>query len=241
MANTEKRSKSHSLAELLLKRTTETLQAASRNLTEDSPAGAFARGQVFEIAGYFDQAAESYREAGTDEAAARLAIVHIKNSKPEYALNTAMQLAARNPKVSVRELTSNESAGALTILGDALASNNRPEDAVKAYMAARKIDSKDSFAAGRLAQVYLALGQPAKAVELGDQFANNARFRSLSSVLALGKTNDALLPTIKTENLARVLRVSAPGRPMLLDGEPQLAAILEGSTDWCTPVAEDEC
>lgn len=235
MEESTNNSKEVGLAQLLHKRTTEMLQAAGQHLNENSPKGAFARGNVFELAGYFDHAADSYKAARTLEATARLAIVHIKDAKPELALKTAMSVTAANPKLRVQELTSTEEVSALTILGDALVSNDRKSDAIQAYLAARKANAKESFAAGRLAQVYLATGEPKKALELGPAFAANHRFDAISSVLALGKTSDALLPAIKPESLSAVLRRSPVGRPLLVSGAPRLAPIIEGDQAWCVP------
>src|SRR5207244_3405391 len=109
----------------------------------DTPAGAVARGTIFQSAGYLDEAAASYAEALEsksygDEAAGRLAIVQIISGQYEQALATATALASRNPGLEIRELSSKQRISVLTILGDALVHNGRLEEAVDAYKGARK-------------------------------------------------------------------------------------------------------
>jgi tetratricopeptide (TPR) repeat protein len=225
-------------AQLVSQRSAETLKDASARLGENSSEGAFARGNVFELAAYYEQAEESYREAlsmdqGNYQAAARLALVQLKGNKSDKALRTASNLAAQNPGLLIRELTTNENVSALTILGDALVSNGRVEDAVEAYQAALKASGKDTFAAGRLAQIFLSTGEPKKALDLGKSFASNPRFSTLSSVLALGKTSEALLPRFKRESLVDAIRVAMPGRPLLVDGTPRFAPVVEDGGAWC--------
>ncbi len=231
-------------AQLVSRRSAETLQTASARLADNSSEGAFARGNIFELSAYYEQAEESYREALTINgenhlAAARLALVQLKGDKPEKALHTASKLAAKNPGLLVQELTTNEQVSVFTILGDALVLNGRVTDAIQAYQAAQKTSSKDSFAAGRLAQVYLSTGEPKKALELGKSFANNPRFSTLTSVLALGRTSDALLPRFRSESLVNAIKRAEPGRPLLVDGTPQFAPVVEGSEAWCANVPFD--
>src|SRR5687767_2696829 len=90
------------LASSLSKHLTQTLQDASKNLTEDSPQGALARGMVFQLAGYYIEAAESYAAAAAHdgdlkEAAARHVVAQLKARQYEKGLASAMTFAAENP------------------------------------------------------------------------------------------------------------------------------------------------
>jgi tetratricopeptide (TPR) repeat protein len=228
----------HDLAEQVAKRLTETLQAASPALRQQTAAGALARGQVFQIAGYLDDAAECYTEAlaldpGLHEAAARLAVVEAAAGRAESALSVAMKLAAQAPSFEMREVSSEQQVSALTILGDALANAGRTADAVSAYELARKSNPKDTFAAARLAQMYLATGQHKKAVDQSTAFAANPRFRVLAKVLTLGSKSEALLPIFDARAVHNSLRVAMPGRPVLADGEPVVAPLVDADTGWC--------
>ena len=165
---------------LLSRRSQETLNQASAKIGDLTAQGAFARGQIFELVGYFDDAAASYQEAIAldhcfDEARARLALAQLKGKQPAKALVTATSLAARNQNLQVLALATDELVSAMTILGDTLVANDRLDDAVHAYEAARVIDAGDTYAAGRLAELYLAIGEPRKAVSLSSAFSANPR------------------------------------------------------------------
>lgn len=231
-------------ARLLSAQSRDTLSKVDAQLADQSAAGALARGKVFELVGYFAEAANSYVEAlsydrGLAEASGRLALALLKSTQNERALSVAMGLAARQPNFKLGALATDEQVSAMTILGDALVANNRLEDAKEAYVAARKIDSKDSYAAGRLAQIHLAEKDFKRASELRRDFRDNLRFQELNSLLSLGETSSALLPTVTRESLARNIAGSAVGRPLLVDGEVRCASIVEGDEGWCADPSED--
>lgn len=222
----------------LAKQLTGTLQEASRLLDDQSAQGALARGKVLQCADYFVEAAESYADAlaldpEMDEAAARLVVAQLKARQPERALASATKLAARNPGFELRELSSDQHASAMTLLGDALVHNGRVQDAIEAYKAAGGVSRKDSFAAGRLAQLFLSTGEPKKAIERAKDFANNPRFRDISNVLSLGQRSEALLPAFKGGSVVELLANTAHGRPLLVDGVARVASIEWGDDAWC--------
>jgi tetratricopeptide (TPR) repeat protein len=222
----------------LAKRLTETLQEASKLLDDQSAQGALARGKVLQCSDYFVEAADSYADAlaldpELEEAAARLVVAQLKARQPERALASATKLAARNPGFELRELSSDQHASALTLLGDALVHNGRVQDAIEAYKAASGVSRKDSFAAGRLAQLFLSTGEPKKAIERTKDFANNPRFRDFSSVLALGQRSEALLPAFRGNSVVELIANTAHGRPLLVDGEARVASIAWGDDAWC--------
>lgn len=231
-------------AELLFTRASETLKGARKQLDDNTAAGALARGHVFELVGYFPQAIECYKAAlaidpELEEAAARLSISQLKAGQFKNSLASAMSLAARNPEFQIRALATNEQVSAMTILGDALVTNDRLNDAIEAYQAARRIAAgaggagEDSYAAGRLAQIYLALGEPQKALELAPAYADNPRFHDLSSVMTLGRTSGALLPGIERASLASIVMAADVGRPLMIDHESRLAPLVQGDQSWC--------
>jgi tetratricopeptide (TPR) repeat protein len=230
-------------AQLLSAQSLETLNGTRKQLSETSFAGALARGKVFELVGYFVEAADSYNEAlsydrSNPEATARLALSQLKAGNFDGALATAMSVAASEPGFQIKALATEERVSALTILGDALVANGRLKDASEAYQAARKISSKDSYAAGRLAEIHLANGEPKLAVELRRDFSNNPRFSSLNSLLAMESTSAALLPRFTAESLIARLRGGVLGRPLLVDGQPRLASIVEGDDGWCAELTQ---
>lgn len=231
-------------ARLLSAQSRDTLAKVEGQLADQSAAGALARGKVFELVGYFVEAAHSYVEAlshdkGLAEASARLALALLKSEQRERALSVAMGLAARQSNFKLKALATNEQVSAMTILGDALVANNRLEDAKEAYLAARKIDSKDSYAAGRLAQIHLAERDYKKALDLRKDFRDNLRFQELNSLLSLGDTSAALLPTFTRESLSHNIASVAVGRPLMVDGEVRCASIVEGAEGWCADPSED--
>jgi hypothetical protein len=59
MAKQTQRSSDAELASSLNKHLTQTLQDAAKSLNEDSPQGALARGLVFQMAGYYIEAADT--------------------------------------------------------------------------------------------------------------------------------------------------------------------------------------
>lgn len=230
-------------AQLLSMEALDTLNKVKGQLSEQSAAGALARGKVFELVGYFVEAADSYREAlshdrNNSEAAARLALSQIKAGHNEKALASAMTLAARDPGFQVKALATEERVSGMTILGDALVANNRLADAMEAYQAARKINARDSYAAGRIAELHLANDEPKKAIELRKDFGGNPRFHTLNSLLALGNTSAALLPTFTRDTLVRKIFRDVPGRPLLVDSQPRFAPIVEGDEGWCANPTE---
>ncbi len=226
------------VAQQIVKRLLETLQADSRVVGDVSLEGAMARGRAFGLAGHLEEAMESCREALTidpsaHEAAARLAILQLRAGRYVDALATATALAAKAPDYELREMTSDEHVSSFTLLGDALVKNGRVDDAIHAYEAARKASSRDTTAAARLAKAYIATGQPKKALAQAGIFANNPHYYDLSAVLNLGQTNEALLPSFD------VSAVPAPpvgGRPLLVAGEARIAPVVDGDATWCADV-----
>jgi tetratricopeptide (TPR) repeat protein len=227
------------LAASLHKSLTASLVGATRVLASASAKGAIARGKVLQLAGYWEDAADSYAQAlssagDADEAAARLVIAQLLSRQMDKALATATSLASRNPRLEVKELTSNRRVSALTLLGDALAQNGRLPDAIDAYERARKTVPKDAFAAGRLAEAFLASGEPAKAVALRREVATNPRFRDLSLVLERGAENPNLLPRFSATELQNRLSSKVPGRPILVEGTALVAPLVDGDDTWCS-------
>ena len=208
--------------------------STARLLTGDSSEAAIARGKVFQLAGYFAEAADSYTEAlgskSEDEAASRLVLVQLMARQPEKALATATALASRNPGYEFKEMTSNQRISALTLLGDALVYNGRLNDAIKAYKRARATSSKDAAAAGRLAQAYHAVGEPKKAQALAKEIGKNPRFARLSAVLA---GDVQTLPAVGIESLTAMLQGTPVGRPLIINDTVVLAPIVNGSIQWC--------
>lgn len=222
-------------AQTIVRRLTETLRDAGAHLSEQSAKGALARGKVFQIAGHYANAERCYQDAvaldpNEAEAAARLAIVEILQSDAQRALKTAMELAARHPTFEFQEASSDDYVSVYTVLGDALVANGRVEDAVEGYKLARSTSKRDTFAAGRLAQLYMSTGEGKKALEQAPAVAQNARFRSLVGALSLGERSTALMP--RNGGLVRVTG-EVPGRPLLVDGDPVVAAVVQGDETWC--------
>ncbi len=214
----------------------QTLDETLPALPEASALGALARGQVYQLAGYFSEAIESYTEAlalnrELDEAAARLTIVQLLAGEHGKALANAMKLAARSPAFQLQENTSDQHIGVMTLLGDALAFNGRSSDAIKAYELALA-NKRDTFAAGRLAQLHLASGQPGKALEQLAAASGNTRFRNLTRVLSLGRQSEALLPVIEPRALTAELSNAMPGRPLMIEATARTAPPAWGDTQW---------
>ena len=221
------------LVQSLIGQMVKTLAGTERFLLSDSADAAVARGKVFQLAGYLEDAADSYTAAlgskSEDEAAARLVLVQLMSRQPEKALATATALASRNPGFEFKEMTSNRRISALTLLGDALAYNGRIDEAIPAYQRARATSSKDAAAAGRLAQAYLAAGQPKKAKALAPEIGPNPRFRRLTELLAGDVSN---LPT-GVDSLIGMLEVTVHGRPLVVDDALVFAPLVYGDDQWC--------
>jgi tetratricopeptide (TPR) repeat protein len=231
------------VAKKIATRLAETLAQETAKYEQSTSDAALARGRVFALASYDDSAIENYNEAlALDptqyEAAARLVLAYLGKGQAAQALATAMKLAAEAPTYEMPEVTSDEKISAFTLLGNALVQNDRLDDAIKAYETARETSPSDSTAAARLAQLYLATGQPAKAIEQGPLFSNNPRFRDLASVITLGKKSEALLPSFPRENLASTIHVALHGRPLMIEGNFRVAPIAEGDAAWCA--SEDD-
>lgn len=232
------------LTNSLHKNLLETLKNVGGRLNDHSAAGALARGQVFQLSGYYEDAVESYTEAlaldpQLDEAAARLPIAQLLARHPAKALVSAMKLAERNPGFELKEMTSDQHQNAMTILGDALTFNERPKDAIEAYKVARTASKRDVFAAGRLAQLYLATGEPTKAVEQAKNVGNNPRFGNLARLLSLGQKNAALLPVSRAGAAIDMLSVTVHGRPLLVEGTARVAPLVWGDDQWCADLSEE--
>lgn len=197
--------------------------------------GALARGVAFSLASYNDAAIESYKEALTldpscHEAAARLVLLQLCQNQLNEALLTAMKLAAEAPEYELPEMTSDEHISVYTLLGNALVAVGRLDDAIEAYLAARRQSTRDTTAAARLAQLYLAKGQPTEAVEHASAFEGNPRFRSLAGLMSLAATSPALLPSFSDVN---VLALCDHGRPLVINGSARLAPLAPDDGGWC--------
>ena len=232
------------LADSLATHLIATLEESKVKAAANTAEGALARGRIFQSTGYFAEAAESYlgalsQDVQLDEASARLVTVEIMRGRIDSALAHAMKLAARNPKFEFKEVSSDQVVSAMTLLGDALAADGRTKDAIEAYKAARVSNPMDTFAAGRLAQLYLATGEPKYAQQQAKEIGGNTRFAELSRMLALGAKSDAFLPSFRLDGLAGVLRVSMPGRPMVIDNDARVASIVHGCDCWCADVFPD--
>lgn len=228
-------------AELLSKYAQETLRQVQGSLGEQSAVGAVARGKVFELVGYFEDAIASYSQAmalehTNDEAAARLALSEIKARRPQQALASATALATRAPKFTLKALATDEHISAMTILGDALLLNDRLEDAVQAYNTARQINSTDSYAAGRLAQVFLALGDSAKAMQMSTAINGNPRFAGVASLLSLGQSSAGLLRIVNRASVVAAVAGSAAGRPFVVDATVRTSRPVLGCEEWCAEI-----
>jgi tetratricopeptide (TPR) repeat protein len=224
------RTKSAKLARSIARELTGSLKVDK--LDDDSPAGSLARGKVFQAAGYLDEAVQSYSEALDtkygDEAAARLAIVRLYALDTDKALETATALASRNPGLEVRELSSKQRVSALTILGDALAQKGRTDEAIAAYERARKTSPRDTFAAGRLAEIYFTKGDTTKAAANAKLAASNPRFAGLSTLLQGGRNVGIVAAPV-----ALPIRISKPGRPLLVGDDLPVVAPVVRSDAWC--------
>lgn len=226
----------------MAKRLGQSVSEDSSKVADSSSAGALARGRLFALSSYHDRAIESYRESlaldpTQHEAAARLVLLYIRTGQPSLALATAMKLAADAPKYELREMTSEEKISVFTLLGNALVQNDRIDDAIQAYEVAQRTSKADTTAPARLAQLYLATGQPKKAIEQTEAFAGNPRFRDLASVLILGKTNAALLPAFRRDRLIDALALSDHGRPLTLGNTVRVAPAIADEGAWCGDVA----
>ncbi|MCE9667072.1 tetratricopeptide repeat protein [Myxococcus stipitatus] len=227
-----------STARQIEKRLLEALQSQSANVEDNTAEGALARGRLFSVALYHEKAIESFREAlsldpSQYEAAARLVLVLLRTRRHEEALEVATKLAAEAPDYELPEMTSDERISVFTLLGNALVQNQRTDDAIQAYQTARKLSKRDTTAAARLAQLYLSSGEPKRALEQSSAFSRNPRFQDLASVLTLGKTNEALLPTYRRASIADIVGLTDHGRPLTVPDGSRLASVVEGSTAWC--------
>jgi tetratricopeptide (TPR) repeat protein len=229
------------LAQSLSKNIAATLESADKRLDADTPDGAIARGKVFQYAGYYDDAADSYaagvdsQRAG-DEAAARLVIALLLARQPERALEAATRLAKSNPGYEMKETTSTQRISALTLLGDALVFNGRVNEAIDAYTRARKTSAKDAAATGRLAQAYLATGEPKKALALAGDIGKNPRFRRLTALLEAGRDNPELLSNFGVSSLEGFVAVTVHGRPLIVEQRAVLAPESSDDAAWCAEV-----
>lgn len=204
----------------------------------DTAQASLARGKLFQLAGYFEEAAQCFEAAlacapALSEARARLAIMQMRSHQPARALAVAMELAQRDPDFLLTELTSEQQTGAMTILGDALAVNGRVSDAVEAYKNAAKRSAKDVFAAGRLAQAYLSLGDAKSAFDQARMIPANPRFKSLTNLLRLGKESMSIMPRHTPDDMQSMMAVSAHGRPMTVNGVAATASLVRGDSPWC--------
>lgn len=227
------------LAKSLAKHLIASLGAAADVAGERSANGALARGRIYLVARYFAEAAQSFAEAlekdpKMDEAAARLISVRMNQGRYEEALSLAIELASRNPTFEFKENTSDQVVSAMTLLGGALTAVGRTQDAIEAYLVARKSNPKDTFAAGRLAQIYIATGQPKLALQESKAVARNTRYAALARELARGAENALFLPSIRTGELRDLVGVADPGRPVIVEGRARVASLIDGCDAWCS-------
>ncbi|MGC1498082.1 MAG: hypothetical protein WA790_19915 [Sulfitobacter sp.] len=218
------------------------LQNDLKYVGEDCSQGALARGRVLHHAGYKTDAAEQFELAiQLDEknydAWARLILTSIGQNQPEKALDRAVQLAAKAPDYAMQETTSDEVVSSFTLLGNALVLAGRNKDAIEAYTSASKKCPKDTTSAARLAQLHLAAGNPAAAMDQAKVFKDNPRFADLSSILGLGAASTALLPEFNGRELADRIALDVHGRPLTIDGEARLAELSDDSA-WCADIPE---
>jgi predicted Zn-dependent protease len=226
------------LANSLMNELQKTLAEAGEKINGDDAEAALARGKIFQLSAYLNEAIASFQSAlahdsRLDEARARLAVVQSLAHQPENALATAMELAQGNPGFELKEMTSDRSMTAMTLLGDVLVANNRVDDAMEAYKVAANRYNNDTFAAGRLAQAYLVSGKSQKAIEQLPNFKSNPRFQSLHKILNLSQATDAVLPKYSPNDMRSFLAVAAHGRPMVVGGTGHIAPLEIGPSDWC--------
>jgi tetratricopeptide (TPR) repeat protein len=226
-------------AEMLRRRTAQTLEEITPSISKSDAAGAIARGKMYELVGFFSAAASAYNEAlvyesGSHEALARLAITELKAGRTAQGLKTATDLAARAPEFEVSELAGIQTVSSMTILGDALLLSNRVNDAQVAYEQARRINADDGYASVRLAQLRLMEGDVDGAVELRPAFASDPKFGSLATSLNLAKTSPSLVPSISEATIVADIKRFLPGRPVSIDKEIRLADPVVGDDRWCT-------
>jgi len=226
------------LAKSLAKHLMATLEAATDLAAERSADGALARGRIYQLAGYYAEAAENFLGAlekgpKLDEAAARLVNVRMSQSRYQEALALAVELASRSPTFEYKESSSDQVVCAMTLLGDTLTAVGRTQDAIQAYSIARKSNPEDTFAAGRLAQHYIATGQPELALQESKAVARNTRYAALARELSRGLENPLFMPSIRTDDLRGLLAVSAVGRPVMVEGNARVASVISGCDDWC--------
>lgn len=227
------------LASSLIKELTQTLTEVTPKIGRDDADAALARGKVFQIALYYVEAIESFQCAlalnpRLDEAKARLAVVQARAFHVENALATAMDLAQTNPGYEFKELTSDLTMSAMTLLGDILVKNDRVVDAIEAYKVAATRYKNDAFAAGRLAQAYLVTGEPQLAIKELANIAANPRFRPVERLLSLGRDAAALLPRFAPDAMQALVAVSEHGRPMVVGDTMYVAPLVADTSDWCT-------
>ena len=232
------RFETRALAESITRHLSTALDGIAKTVGKNGSEGALARGKAFALAGYIDEAIESYQEALSidchqHEAAARLALMQMRANLPEDALDTAARLASIAPTYSMPEMTSDDSVNAFTILGNALVQNGRVRDSVSAYQQAMKEDSTDTAAAARLAQVQLATGNATEALRQQAAVEQSPRFRKLAGILALGAKSEALLPRLDVANIKDTIYLDVHGRPVVVDGEAQRAEVRPDDDSWC--------
>jgi len=215
------------------------LNSALSSCEKPTSEGALARGKIFEITGDKEKAIYEYIDASKDisslEPLSRLTIAQLQAGHYKSALSNAIKLSAKDDKYSVISLALAEKYSSMTLLADALLLNNRPDEAVKAYSKALTINPDDTFSAGRLAHLYLAQGQPAKAVALAPLVAKNPRFCDLASMLSLTKGDPSMLPKIEIAEVVALAGSSSAGRPLTVDGEPKFARITKDDS-WCISI-----
>lgn len=212
------------------------LQKAAGQIGDSGASGALARGIVFQNAAFLEDAVASFKEAlaldpSTHEAGARLVLTLLRARKPEAALDVAMKLAQSAPDYAMPELTTDESIGVFTLLGNALLANGRLSDAGQAYETALRQRPEDSTAAARLAQVHIASGTPERALDHVTSIQKNPRFASLASLLQISREDAGLLSAFAPANAATQIAVDVHGRPYSVSGELRVA-VVAGDEAW---------
>lgn len=223
----------------IFKHSEKTLRKVKRHLDDNSFEGALSRGNLFELVGHFDDAIDSYKQAirhneKSTLAKARLALSQIKSGLMADALETATDIAKADPFFDVPALSSSDEIPVLTILGDALAVNNRFDEALKTYSKVAEKGSADPYTLGRLAQLYIVTGQEEKAIKLADDISSSVRFTGLSNILLTKNIDIAKVSGLNKDSLAGAIMLDDHGRPFVSEGEIKSAKMADCDTGWCS-------
>jgi tetratricopeptide (TPR) repeat protein len=221
------------------RRIMQTVEEASASVELATAEGALARGKIFEISGLRGRAAEQYERAyqldnSSTEILYRLTLALLKAGKVKEALDASLNLVDKDPKFSTQALCSEEVVSSLSLLGDALIVNDKEEDAVKVFEQALENDPKETYAAGRLAQILLYQGNSEAARPLLGLVEQSARFADVAFLLRLasGALSQTVTGVVRIQSLKDAIRVSShAGRPLFVDGV-QLTSELTNAPEW---------